>query len=474
MPRISESQIQAQYDFMSRVREINSHKGRLAAYIKTFGCQQNEADSEELAGMLALMGYDIEDDAENADIILINTCAVREHAESKAMSIAGRFKLLKAKERDMIIGVFGCMVTQEGVSANLKEKYPYVDILFGTSELWRMPEILYTRLSTGKRVFEPGKGRYSDIAEGLPSVRSDRYRAYISVMYGCDNFCTYCIVPHVRGRERSREREAVLADVRKAVSEGAREITLLGQNVNSYGHGLYEDYDFADLLRDVCDIDGDFTVRFMTSHPKDMTDRLISVMAAEPKVSKALHLPLQSGSDRVLRAMNRVYKRDDYLALVSRIRAAMPDIALTTDIIVGFPGETEEDFLDTVDIVKRVKYDNIYSFIYSPRRGTPAADMEQLPYEIKVDRYQRLIAVQSEMELAFNRGLEGSTIEVLVEGRSKTDTDKLTGRTERGKLVHFSGPDCLIGQRIGVRITHAETFALYGELPDTSLNGSAL
>ena len=466
MPRISEAQIQEQYAFMEKARMLNAPRGRLKAHIQTFGCQQNEADSETLAGMLNLMGYDITADAAEADLILVNTCAVREHAENKAMSIAGRYKLLKAKKPEMIIGMCGCMVTQEGVSANLKEKYPYVDILFGTSELWRLPQILYTRLSTGARVFEPGKGRYSTVPEGLPSVRSDRYRAFISVMYGCDNFCSYCVVPYVRGRERSREKEEILADARKAAESGAREITLLGQNVNSYGHGLYGDYDFADLVRDVCAVDGDFTLRFMTSHPKDMTDRLIDAMAGEPKVAKALHLPLQSGSDRVLKAMNRVYTREDYFALVSRIRAAMPDIALTTDIIVGFPGETEEDFLDTVDAVRRIGYDNIYSFIYSPRKGTPAAKLEQLPYETKVDRYQRLVAVQSEMELEFNRGFEGKTLTVLVEGRSKTDDSRLTGRTERGKLVHFEGPDCLIGQSISVRIVRAETFALYGELPD--------
>ena len=464
MARIPESSIQEQYDFMRRAAEINAPEGHLKAHIRTFGCQQNEADSETLAGMISLMGYEQTEDASDADLILINTCAVREHAESKAMSLAGRFKKLKDKKPDLIIGMCGCMVTQESVSANFMKRYPYVDILFGTSELWRLPELLYQRLSTGERVFAPGESRYSEVAEGLPKIRSDRYKVYISVMYGCNNFCSYCVVPYVRGRERSREKEEILADVAEAVKNGAKDITLLGQNVNSYGHGLYADYDFADLVRDVCAVDGDFTLRFMTSHPKDMTDRLISEMARQPKMAKALHLPVQSGSNRILKAMNRVYTREDYLSLVSRVRSAMPDIALTSDIIVGFPGETEEDFEQTVDIVRQVCFDNIYSFIYSPRKGTPAADMEQIPYEIKSDRYSRLTAVQAELELELNRGLEGSVIEVLVEGVSKTDPGKLTGRTERGKAVHFEGPESLTGQRAMVKINHAEVFSLYGEL----------
>ena len=464
MPRISESSIQSQYDFMNRAAELNGARGRLKAMIRTFGCQQNEADSETIAGMVGLMGYDLTDSPDGADLILLNTCAVRAHAENKAMSAAGRYKKLKQKNPYLVIAMCGCMVTQESVSANFMKRYPYVDILFGTSELWRFPELLYRRLSTGERVFEPGEGRYSTVAEGLPSVRTDRYKAYISVMYGCNNFCSYCIVPYVRGEERSREKEEILADVSRAAADGVKEITLLGQNVNSYGRGLYDGYDFADLMRDVCGVEGDFTLRFMTSHPKDMTDKLIGVIAEQPKIAKAVHLPVQSGSNRVLKAMNRIYTREAYLSLVSRIRAAMPDVALTTDIIVGFPGETEEDFLETADLIKRVGFDNIYSFIYSPRNGTPAAKLEQLPYEVKLDRYQRLTSIQAEIELDFNRRLEGRTIEVLVEGPSKTDAGKLTGRTERGKAVHFEGPESLAGQRVGVRITHAEIFSLYGEL----------
>lgn len=465
--RITEAEIARQYDFMDEAAAINADLaagGRRRAFIRTFGCQQNEADSEILAGMVSRMGYDLCEGVAGADLVLINTCAVREHAESRALSLTGRVKAEKKKNPDLIIGLCGCMVTQSHISEDIKKKFTYVDILFGTSELWRFPEILLERLKTGERVIEPGIGSRGIVAEGLPQIRADKYRVWINVMYGCNNFCSYCVVPYVRGRERSRLREDVLRELEDAVKGGARDITLLGQNVNSYGRGLYDDYGFADLLRDAAKIEGDFKLRFMTSHPKDLTPALIAELGSNPKLARALHLPLQSGSNRILKRMNRGYTRDTYLSLVKAVREVVPDIALTTDIIVGFPGETEEDFSETLDILRLARFDNIYSFIYSQRRGTKAADMPQIPYPVKSERYTRLTDLQAEIELEFNRGFEGKILEVLVEGKSKTDDTRLTGRTDRGKAVHFEGPDCIIGSTAHVRIVRSETYALYGEL----------
>jgi|LSQX01.1.fsa_nt_gb tRNA-2-methylthio-N6-dimethylallyladenosine synthase len=464
--RITEAEIARQYDFMDEAAAINAAVcgGRRRAFIRTFGCQQNEADSETLAGMVSRMGYDLCNEVDGADLVLINTCAVREHAESRALSLTGRVKAEKKKNPDMIIGLCGCMATQSHISEDIKKKFKYVDILFGTTELWRFPEILLTRLKTGERIIEPGDESRGVVAEGLPQIRADRYKVWISVMYGCNNFCSYCVVPYVRGRERSRTREDVLRELEEAVKAGARDVTLLGQNVNSYGRGLYDDYGFADLLRDAAKIEGDFKLRFMTSHPKDLTPALITELGTNPKIARALHLPLQSGCDRILALMNRGYTRDAYLSLVKAVREAVPDIALTTDIIVGFPGETEEDFNETLDIMRLVRFDNIYSFIYSKRRGTKAADMPQLPYSVKSERYTRLTDLQAEIELEFNRGFEGKILEVLVEGVSKTDDTRLTGRTDRGKAVHFEGPGSIIGSTAHVRIVRSETYALYGEL----------
>lgn len=434
------------------------------ACIQTFGCQQNEADSERLGGMLREMGFEIIYDVSNADLILVNTCAVREHAELKALSITGQFKHLKESKPSLLIGICGCMVTQEHRAGTIKHSYPYVDFLFGTSMLYRFPEILFDTLTKDKRQIlweDTGEG---NIAEGLPVKREGGVKAWLSIMYGCNNFCTYCVVPYVRGRERSRKRSDILEEARGLAADGVQEITLLGQNVNSYGNDLGTEGDFADLLNDICKIDGDFRLRFMTSHPKDASFKLIDVMAANEKIERHFHLPLQSGDDRVLKAMNRSYTRDSYLKLVEYMRSKMPDIALTTDIIVGFPGETEDEFENTLDMLRKVRFDNIYSFIYSKRRGTPAEKMpDQISDDVKKRRFARLLDVQNKISVEKNNELVGKDVSVLVEGRSKTDPDRLTGRTAGNKLVHFTGTDDLIGRRILLHICSAETHSLFGE-----------
>ena len=456
---ITAEQIAEQKVFSQRIRAIIGDENKIAC-IQTYGCQQNEADSERLAGMCEEMGYSFTDDPSKADLILVNTCAVREHAELKALSITGQFKHLKERKPSLIIVMCGCMVTQEHRLNDVKQKYPYVDFLFGTGMLWKFPEIMYEALTTKRRHFYENEDD-GNIAEGLPVRRESNFKGWVSIMYGCNNFCTYCVVPYVRGRERSRQREDVLKEVRELVENGCREITLLGQNVNSYSGGC----DFADLLADICEIDGDFIVRFMTSHPKDVSHKLIDTMAKYPKIARQFHLPLQSGSNRVLSAMNRRYTAESYIENVRYMREKMPDIALSTDIIVGFPTETDEEFEETLNVLREVRYDSIFSFIYSIRKGTKAAEMEgQISDEVKKERFARLLDTQNQISYEKNQSYVGKVIDVLVEGRSKTDDSKLTGRGERGRLVHFVGDDSLIGCHVNVKIVKAETYALYGEL----------
>ncbi|MBQ7500424.1 MAG: tRNA (N6-isopentenyl adenosine(37)-C2)-methylthiotransferase MiaB, partial [Clostridia bacterium] len=421
---MSEYNFDDQIGYTEKIYKMISGKG-LRAFVQTYGCQQNEADSEHIAGMLIDMGYSLTDAPDNADIIIVNTCAVREHAELKALSKTGQYKHLKLANPDLIIGIGGCMVTQEHRCGDIKNKYPYVDFLFGTSMLPGLPQLIYRTMKENKRIMSPTGGVEDRVVEGIPVKRESSFLAWVPIMYGCNNFCSYCVVPYVRGRERSRTKEAVLEEVRGLAKAGYKELTLLGQNVNSYGKGLYDDYDFADLLSDICAVDGDFKVRFMTSHPKDATKKLIDVIAANDKAVKQFHLPIQSGSDRILKMMNRKYTRDSYYSLIEYMREKMPDIGITTDIIVGFPGETEEDFEDTLDMLRRVRYDNIYSFIYSKRKGTPAAEMEDnTSKEEKNERFRRLLEVQNEISLSKNKEYEGKTVRVLVESRSKTDTGK--------------------------------------------------
>jgi len=435
-------------------------------YVQTFGCQQNEADSERLAGMAEAMGYAPAETAADADLILINTCAVREHAEERALSITGQFKHLKEKKPDLIIGICGCMVSQETRKERIKHSYPYVSFLFGTSMLYRMPEILYRYLNEHKRQFFLDAGDAGNIAEGIPVRRGSNKQAWVSIMYGCNNFCTYCIVPYVRGRERSRRPGLILDEIRGLIAEGYREFTLLGQNVNSYGRDLEEEIDFPDLLDAICALEGDFKVHFMTSHPKDASRKLIDVMAANPKAAKHFHLPLQSGSDRILAAMNRRYTIAQYLDILAYMREKMPDITVTSDIIVGFPGETEEDFEGTLDAIRAARCDQLFTFIYSPRTGTPAAEMEQLPDTVKGDRMTRLLAVQNEIMLEKNRACIGREYAILVEGVSRGDKTMYAGRTEGGKLVHFPADEALslTGQVVNIKITAAETYNLWAEL----------
>ncbi len=440
-------------------QKITSGREMRAAVV-TFGCQQNEADSEKLRGMAAAMGYTVTDEVEDADLIVVNTCAVREHAEQKALSIIGQYKHLKNANPDLLIGICGCMVAQQHRVDLLKNSYPYVSFSFEPSSLDRFPEILYGVMQNKKRFFSIGENA-RQISEGVPVLRDGGAKAWVSIMYGCNNFCSYCIVPYVRDRERSREYKYVIEEVKELVESGVKEITLLGQNVNSYNGGC----SFAELLDKLSAIEGDYILRFMTSHPKDVSDGLFAVMAKNSHIAKQFHLPLQSGSDAVLKVMNRHYDRAHYLSNVKKLRAAMPSITLTTDIIVGFPGETEEDFEATLDILREVRYDMIFSFIYSPRNGTPAARMEnQIPQNIKSDRMQRLLDLQNGISYEKNLECVGKTLRVLCEGPSKNDPETYTGRAESNKLVHFKANESHVGKFVNIKITRAEPFNLHGEI----------
>lgn len=467
--RITEPELDAQREYSARVLEIIRQNGAAPrACVVTYGCQQNEADSERLSGMLVEMGYIPTSDPESADLILSNTCAVREHAEERALSITGQYKHLKEKNPALIIGVCGCMVSQEHRQKDIKFKYPYVDFAFGTSYLYRLPEIIYTALTEKKRRFRLDCGDEGNIAEGLPVNRACRHRAWLSVMYGCNNFCSYCVVPYVRGRERSRYKEEILKEAGELAESGARDITLLGQNVNSYGGGLYDDYRFPQLLRDVNAVPGDFTIHFMTSHPKDASRELIDAMADCEKVARHLHLPLQSGSEEVLKRMNRRYTTGSYLELLSYARERMPGLTVSTDIIVGFPGESEEAFEKTLDALRAVRYDMVYSFIYSPRVGTPAALFpEQIPDEVKGERFRRLLDLQTQISLENNEALVGKKLRVLCDGKAKTGEGMYSGRTDGGKIVCFETP-VPPGEFRTAEITSAAPFTLFGRIAEQS------
>ncbi|MBQ8340899.1 MAG: tRNA (N6-isopentenyl adenosine(37)-C2)-methylthiotransferase MiaB [Clostridia bacterium] len=437
-------------------------KGRAPrCFVLTFGCQQNVADSEKLAGMAGEMGYEIIQAPEGADLILVNTCAIREHAEKRALSIVGQYKHLKEQNRELIIGVCGCMVVQEHRREQLKKSYPYVDFVLGTSVLHRLPELLAKKLSEKRRLFG-GEEEYA-IAEQVPILRESSYRAWVSIMYGCNNFCSYCIVPYVRGRERSRAPEDVIAEVKELVASGYKDITLLGQNVNSYGKDEDHGVDFAELLARLDAIEGDFVLRFMTSHPKDATKRLVDVMATGKHIAHHFHLPLQSGSDRILAAMNRHYDKAAYLEILDYMRERMPDVAVTSDIIVAFPGETEADFEETLSMLRRARFDMIYSFIYSQRKGTPAAEMEdQIPKEVSAKRFERLLTLQEEISKGSNDPLLHTEQRVLCDGPSKTDAGMLSGRNGQNKIVFFEDDGTPAGEWVTVKIDRVAPFALYG------------
>ncbi|MBO4308941.1 MAG: tRNA (N6-isopentenyl adenosine(37)-C2)-methylthiotransferase MiaB [Clostridia bacterium] len=436
---------------------------RRRAYFLTFGCQQNEADSEKLAGMAQDMGYDVTDTPDEADLIVVNTCAVREHAEKKALSTVGQFKHLKAKNPALVIAMCGCMVSQPHRAEEIRRRYPYVDIVFGTGSLHRFPQLLCERMEKSRRVLCPEEETLT-VEEGIPVRRESSYRAWVSIMYGCNNFCSYCIVPYVRGRERSREPGEIIAEVEKLVADGYRDITLLGQNVNSYGKGTAAGWDFADLLAALDRIDGDYRLRFMTSHPKDASRKLIDVMASSRHVAHQFHLPLQSGSDAILSRMNRRYDTAKYLETLDYLREKIPDVTVTTDIIVGFPGETDEDFEGTLAMLRRARFDMIFSFIYSPRKGTPAAEMaEQVSPEAQHERFDRMLALQNEIGTEKNQALLGVPVRVLCDGPSKNNPDLMCGRTEGNKIAFFKGETDDVGKFVTFRAERADAFAFYGE-----------
>ena len=443
--------------------ELSTMFGRMPqCFVLTFGCQQNVADSEKLRGLAMEMGYAITDSAEQAELILVNTCAIREHAENKALSAVGQYKKLKEKNPDLIIGVCGCMVAQQHRCDQLKHSYPYVDFVLGTSVLHRLPASMLRIITEKKRVMQTAEECV--IVEQMPLHRESTYRAFVSIMYGCNNFCSYCIVPYVRGRERSREPEDVIAEVRDLVAKGYKDITLLGQNVNSYGKGRADGYNFARLLADLDAIEGDFVLRFMTSHPKDASRELIDVMAKGKHIARHFHLPLQSGSDDVLKRMNRHYDRAKYLDTLDYMREKMPDVVVTSDIIVGFPGESDADFEDTLSMLSRARFDMIYSFIYSPRKGTPAATMaDQIPKAVQNERFSRLLALQEQIALEQNQPLVGQCVRVLCDGLSKTDDTVHSGRTDGNKIVFFPVDDTPEGTFVNIEIDRAAPFALYGK-----------
>ena len=450
-----------QREFCALIQERNAARpAQPLAFVDTYGCQQNEADSERLRGYLAEMGYAFTGSEAEADLILINTCAIREHAEQRVLGNVGALVHTKRQKPGQLICVCGCMAQQPHMAEKIKQSYRQVDLVFGPHALWRFPELLHRLITRRGRIFdladEPGS-----IAEGIPVVRQDGVKAWVSVMYGCNNFCSYCVVPYVRGRERSRAPEAVLAEIRGLVGEGYKDITLLGQNVNSYGKDLGGGMDFADLLRAANAIPGDFLLRFMTSHPKDASEKLFETMAGCEKAAPHFHLPFQAGSTRVLTAMNRRYTREGYLEKVAALRAQIPDIVLTSDVIVGFPGETGPEFEETLSLVEQVRFDALFTFLFSPRRGTPAAGMpDPMPKEEKAANFQRLVELQDRISEERHAAYVGKTLRCLVDGR---DGKGLTARTPGNRLVHLEGADSLIGQFADVTVTGANKWSLTGE-----------
>lgn len=435
-------------------------------FIQTFGCQMNEHDSEVMAGLLEERFYIPTKDIKEADFILLNTCCIREKAESKVLSMLGSLKKLKAKKPSLIVGVCGCMIQQKNIVPKILHACPFVNLMFGTNNMAQLPDYLERIEKYGQPVYEiVDEDSSADLK--LPASREFPFKAFVNIMYGCNNFCTYCIVPYVRGRERSRKKEDIIAEVKELVADGAIEVMLLGQNVDSYGNDFKDSVSFADLLKEIDDIPGIERIRFMTSHPKDFSLELIDVIKNSKHICHSLHLPVQSGSNEVLKRMNRKYTRERYLEIVHAMREAIPDVALTTDIIVGFPGETEEQFQETVDLVETVGFDNAFSFIYSKRPGTAAEKFEdQVPLEIKKERLQRLNASLSKWSLYHNKKYEGQNVKVLVEGLSENNDNMLSGRTDTGKTVIFQGDPSLIGKIVNVDITTAQTWVLKGKLEE--------
>ena len=472
---VDQAEIDRQLAYIDQIaalsRDFEQKNGRRPrAYTQTFGCQQNEADTERIVGMLHEMGYDQTTQTEDADVLIYNTCAVREHAESRALGNIGALAHLKKARPEITIGLCGCMVQQAHMPEKIRRSYPQVNLLFGTHALWRFPELLYRRLTGEKRVFDTAGESRGQIAEGLPVQREKGPRAWLSIMYGCNNFCTYCIVPYVRGRERSRRPEDIEQELRELVKQGYKDITLLGQNVNSYGKDLPDGIDFSDLLQKLNQVPGDFLLRFMTSHPKDASRKLFDTMAACDKVAKQLHLPFQSGSDEILRRMNRGYTAEHYRGLIAYARQRMPDITLSSDIIVGFPGETEADFRKTLELVRQTGFDMLFTFLYSKRSGTPAAEMEDLTSrEEKQDRFTRLLKAQDDCVWQRQQAYEGRTLRVLIDGPSKDAAYPFLARTEGGLLVCCAGDGLQTGEFAWVKIEKATLRCLFAREVDSRM-----
>lgn len=432
--------------------------------IKTFGCQMNEHDSEKISWVLEGMGYEKTDIKEEADLIIFNTCAIRKTAEEKVYGQIGELKDLKRKNPNLVISICGCMMQREEVLEIITTKHRHVDIIFGTNNIHKLPQLINNYEKTGKTVIDILEEN-REIDESIESNRTHSFKSFVNIVYGCNNFCTYCIVPYTRGRELSRDPEKILEEIEKLAKDGCKEVTLLGQNVNSYGKTLAKEYSFADLIKDIDKIDGIERIRFMTSHPKDISDDLINLYGELDKLCNHLHLPVQSGSNRVLKLMNRKYTKEDYLKIINKVRLVNPNISITTDIIIGFPGETEEDFNETLELVKEVGFDGAYTFLYSIREGTPAATMEnQIDNKVKNDRFNRLMDTLHPFGLKYNEKLLNKTVEVLVEEVSKNNEKILSGRTNSGKLVHFEANEDLIGKLVNVKITNVKTFTLEGVL----------
>ncbi|MEG6565896.1 tRNA (N6-isopentenyl adenosine(37)-C2)-methylthiotransferase MiaB [Thermoanaerobacterium saccharolyticum] len=460
---VTEENIKKQKDIINQMAILNKDR-YLKFHIETYGCQMNVHDSEKLAGMLTEMGYQNTDNLEDADVILFNTCCVRQHAEIRIFGRVSQLKELKQRKPNIILGICGCMMQEKEVVEAIRKDYPYIDMVFGTHNLFKFPELLQEALNSDTTIIDVWDDN-SNIVEDIPIRRAEGLKAWVNIIYGCNNFCTYCIVPYVRGREKSREPNDILDEIKSLADEGFKEITLLGQNVNSYGNDLSQKVDFADLLYMINDINGIERIRFMTSHPKDISDKLIFAIRDLNKVCEHLHLPVQSGSNRILEKMNRKYTRERYLEIIEKLRDNIPDIAITTDIIVGFPGETDEDFQDTLDLVKKVKYDSAYTFIYSKRKGTVAEKMpDQVNENIKHKRLEELIELQNSISIEKNNEMNGKIVEVLIEGISKRDSDKLTGRTRTNKIVHFKGESNLIGKFADVKIIETKAWTMQGEL----------
>ena len=462
---IPQEQLERQREFEQKIQAL--HEGRTApllAMVDTFGCQQNVADSQHIMGMLEAMGFGFTDDPARAAVVVLNTCAIRDHAEKRVYGTLGALTHTKKADPEQVICLCGCMAQRPEVAEKVRQSYRHVDLVFGPQALWKFPELLYNVYTQRRRVFSVAD-EHGAIAEGMPVVREGRTRAWVSIMYGCNNFCSYCIVPYVRGRERSRDPEQIIAEVRQLVADGFKEITLLGQNVNSYGKDLDTPCDFADLLTALDAIDGDYLIRFMSSQPKDATHKLFDAMARSRHVAKQLHLPVQSGCDRVLRAMNRPYDRAKYLELITYARKVMPELVLTSDVIIGFPGETEAEAMETVALVEQVRFDALFTFIFSPRPGTPAARMDDpVSREEKQKWFDRLCDTQNRISEELHAAYVGRSLRCLVDGEGDDARWPLTARTAGGRLVHLVGDKSAVGTYHDVKITDSNTWALFGEL----------